>query len=164
MELWGIYDDYEVSSLGRIRYQSKITEQLLTREGYSYILINDQREFVHRLIAKVFIPNPENKPQVDHINHNRNDNRLENLRWATCKENCNNKGSFKKNKNIWRSYDGWEVKFYGTWAYREQFSSLEDAIARRDQILKLKAEYFASNKLSDIQGGVPKNTAHEFFS
>ena len=164
MELWGIYNDYEVSSLGRIRYQSKIIEQLLTRQGYSYIIINDQREFVHRLIAKVFIPNPENKPQVDHINHIRNDNRLQNLRWATCKENCNNKVSFKKNKNIWRSYDGWEVKFYGTWAYREQFDSLEDAIARRDQILKLKAEYFASNKLSDIQGGVPKNMAQVFFS
>ena len=76
MELWGIYNDYEVSSLGRIRYQSKIIEQLLTRQGYSYIIINDQREFVHRLIEKVFIPNPENKPQVDHINHIRNDNRL----------------------------------------------------------------------------------------
>ena len=148
MEEWMIYDGpYEVSSLGRIRFHSNIIEHLLTRESYCYIIINQKREFVHRLIAKVFIPNPENKPQVDHINRIRNDNRVENLRWATCKENCSNKGSFKKNKNIWRSYDGWEVKFYGKWAYREQFGSLEDAIARRDQILKLKAEYFASNKL-----------------
>ena len=144
MESWKLYDDYEVSSFGLIRYHGQIIEQLLTRDGYSYITINKKREFVHRLVAKVFIANLENKPQVDHINCIRSDNRVENLRWATCKENCSNKGSFKKNKNIWRSYDGWEVKFYGKWAYREQFGSLEDAIARRDQILKLKADYFVS--------------------
>lgn len=39
--------------------------------------------YLHRVIAEVFIPNPENKPTVDHINHVRDDNRLENLQWAT---------------------------------------------------------------------------------
>jgi hypothetical protein len=45
---------------------------------------------LHRLLAKAFIPNPENKPEVDHINTNRADCNLKNLRWVTHKENNNN--------------------------------------------------------------------------
>tara|TARA_R110001606_G_scaffold386192_1_gene550118 strand:- start:80 stop:565 length:486 start_codon:yes stop_codon:yes gene_type:complete len=45
---------------------------------------------LHRLVAKAFIPNPDNKPCVDHINRDRKDNRLENLRWVSYKENSRN--------------------------------------------------------------------------
>jgi len=46
---------------------------------------------IHRLIGLAFIPNPENKPCIDHINRIRSDNRIENLRWATISENNINK-------------------------------------------------------------------------
>jgi hypothetical protein len=45
---------------------------------------------VHRLVAEAFLENPLNLPEVDHINHNRGDNRMQNLRWVTHKENMNN--------------------------------------------------------------------------
>lgn len=52
---------------------------------------------VHRVIAYYFIPNPENKPEVDHINGNKQDNRVENLRWVTSSENSRNEITLKRN-------------------------------------------------------------------
>ena len=59
-------------------------------QGYKGVTILDKRYKVHRLVAETFIPNPENKPEIDHINRNPSDNRMENLRWATRTENNRN--------------------------------------------------------------------------
>ena len=86
------------------------------KNGYVVVSLckNGKQKFfkVHRLLALAFIPNPENKTDVDHINGIRDDNRLENLRWLTHKENLNafrsnpaaiiTKGCITKNNNSWR--------------------------------------------------------------
>lgn len=59
--------------------------------GYYQVGIRGKLYLVHRLVAETFIPNPEQKPTVDHINREPSDNRLCNLRWATHKEQVDNR-------------------------------------------------------------------------
>lgn len=69
----------------------KYLRVILTQDGRSKSLS------VSRLVATLFIPNPENKPQVDHINHDTLNNHVSNLRWVTAKENCDNRrGKYAK--------------------------------------------------------------------
>ena len=100
---------YEVSNMGRVRSlnykrtgKEKILKNIGDYKGYLEIVLTKngkQKQFkVHRLVAEAFIPNPENKPCIDHINTVKSDNRVENLRWVTYKENSNNEKTLEKFK------------------------------------------------------------------
>ena len=86
---------YMVSNLGRVKsfrknFDGIILNPSLNKDGYFVVGLYGKTYILHRLIAKAFIPNTENKPEVDHINGVKTDCRVENLRWATREENQNN--------------------------------------------------------------------------
>lgn len=98
---WGIRV-YEVSNYGRVRINGQITEPKLFTKRYLGI----GSFYVHRAVAELFVPNPDNKSEVDHINANSTDNRASNLRWVTHKENQNNPNS-KLNQKLSHTGKRW---------------------------------------------------------
>lgn len=72
----------------------KVKDGFHKSTGYIRVYLENNHSYQkHRLIAQQFIPNPDNLPSVDHINHDRTDNHLENLRWVSNSENQRNKSS-----------------------------------------------------------------------
>jgi hypothetical protein len=108
-EIWRIipgYSKYEISSFGKVRHKEykNIREPYIHNQYLKVSLSNDDCKQVpcrlHRLLALAFLPNPENYPVIDHINGNKLDNSLSNLRWCSYSTNsknwCANRTNFKK--------------------------------------------------------------------
>ena len=90
------YENYEVSNEGQVR--NKKTGRILkpwNNKGYFQVKILKKWFYIHRLVAVAFIPNPDNLPEVDHINKNSQDNKVENLQWIS-RENHIQKDLTKK--------------------------------------------------------------------
>lgn len=139
IEEWKIYKEtynkythkggkYEVSNKGNVRCNGKDYKPTLQHTGYYKV---GGFGLLHRIVAELFIPNPENKPCIDHIDGDKSNNKAENLRWVTSKENNNNpitiqrliisrrKRNFKPSINFIKStlgkhrvYDNKELKIY----------------------------------------------------
>jgi NADH:ubiquinone oxidoreductase subunit len=167
-EIWkdikGYEQDYQVSNLGKVRSikfdkvkvlkQNKIGKN---RRGNPYYSVNlcslgkSKKFLVHKLVAEAFIPNPQNKPYVDHYpNRDTFCNNAENLRWATTEENAFNSKISKSNTsgvkgviyighynktNPWRGQITFRGKKYG-----KNFSN------------KLEAEQWVKQKRKELHG------------
>ena len=113
----GFGDLYEVSNYGRVKsiqFHGKKREKILTQStanGYKFVKLRNWYQQVvgsfpvHRLVAMAFIPNPENKSQVDHIDTNPSNNVVTNLRWVTPLENQHNELTLEKLRNSMTAYN-----------------------------------------------------------
>ena len=100
-EIWRDIDGYEglyqISNKGRVKSLYNGSERLLKSydngDGYLKVQLYKntaaQHRLVHRLVAEAFIPNSQNKPQVNHKDENKKNNCVENLEWIACIDNCN---------------------------------------------------------------------------
>ena len=117
MEVWKTIDNfskYEISSFGNLRNNLKHLLKSTLKSGYygTSILNNDNKRIsmkIHRIVALTFIPNPENKYTVNHKDHNKLNNNVDNLEWATTTEQNIHKRKCKKeiqelvsSRAVWR--------------------------------------------------------------
>lgn len=104
------YTVYKVSNLGNVKINEKLVEdKKYNISGYFMVA----HFYVHKAVAQLFIPNPENKPEVDHIDGDKTNNKVDNLRWATHKENMNNPITKQKQSDNHACMKGELNPFYG---------------------------------------------------
>lgn len=138
------YPNYEVSDAGEVRnvITGKIIKGALGSSGYPRVTLCPGKKdmTVHRLVALHFIENPENKPMVDHIDRDRTNNHVSNLRWVTSSENNQNTDyRVLKTDNTHHisitAYQTFCVLIQGRIAVSKSFKTLDEAIAFRDQFM-----------------------------
>jgi hypothetical protein len=149
-EQYILYSNGTVFSIKSGRYMNA----RLNHDGYLYVELFEKpkrkKGCIHRLLAEHFIPNPSSKLCVDHIDGCRTNNNLDNLRWATATENCQNRGIMKNNKSgepgvYWfRQTKKWCVQLQGkTLGY---FREYDDAVAFvRQKRQELYGEFARAN-------------------
>ena len=157
MEIQG-YPNYLIYEDGRVWSKNrggKFLKPGKNNDGYlQVVLFTDQKGktmTIHRLVALHYIPNPENKRCVDHLNRIKSDNRLENLRWATYCENQQNKGTNPRNKSGHKyvSYDRLEDRWVfqrrekNKYKIQKYFKTKNEALCYKYiALLKINAKIF----------------------
>ena len=152
------FDNYMVSNLGNVKNikTGRILRQKLRKDGYKDICLNingnKHSKSIHRLVANAFLENIDNKPCIDHIDNDKENNNIENLRFATHQENNRNKKiaknntsgvkgiTFSKASNKWHA----RISIDGLKVHLGYFDNIEDAKAARITAVKKAFGEFAN--------------------
>jgi hypothetical protein len=141
------FPEYHVSNQGRVKSLRKnvIMKSRPTRTGYHIIGLrtsgSHHTKSVHRLVANAFIEKEDGKETVDHINRNRSDNRVENLRWATSSEQALNSKPGYRGTNTGEHNITFRKPYYRVTLCRyyhhieKTFKTLDEAIQFRDEVI-----------------------------
>ena len=151
MEEWRLipdFENYEVSNFGNVRRGERVLKPRRRTEPYGYIEVsmglckNNKQKFftVSRLVAAAFVPNPDGKPTVDHIDRDSTNNHVSNLRWATQHEQNMNRNmplAISGHRHIYKKRNGWRVSIdrHCVRVLDKYCPTIEEAIAARDAFL-----------------------------
>ena len=145
------FPTYKIYQDGRV-YSERSKRVIIGSKSHNYRYVDlrnrttntKTKKSIHRLVAEHFIPNPENKPIVDHIDRDRTNNMYWNLRWATKSENGLNSGVSKNNKlgekyiyyhTDWKKYV-FEIRCKTKERIWQPFNTLDEAIKYRNEKCK----------------------------
>ena len=148
METWKKiegYDKYEVSDWGRVRRGERVLKGRPDKDGYLQVCLSKEgiacNKKIHRLVGVAFIPNPDNKPTINHIDRGKANNHLENLEWATQSEqHIHSPKPIGKSglRHICQTSSGsWRVQIMRNkrWLIKKVFPTLPEAIKARDEFV-----------------------------
>ena len=155
------FPNYIISNLGHVlnKKSGKLLSPVLDKDGYQVVVLSNNGKTttkkVHRLVAKAFNKNPENKTIVDHIDNNRTNNKADNLRWVTSSQNNMNRSisntntsgykgvCFDKFNNDWKAY----IKMNEREINIGNYKTKEEAAEAR----KLKAQELFGEFMNDCE-------------
>ena len=163
MELFKVIEEfpnYQISNLGNIKNNKDILLKIgkrISNSGYIQVRLSKEGKYyyryIHRLLAKAFLPNPNNYRTINHINGNKHDNRVENLEWLTHSENMKhaykiglNRISEKQSEAIKKANTKYKK---GKPLSEEHKKKLGEALARRNKDKEWRKIHYAnkSNKI-----------------
>jgi hypothetical protein len=162
-DIEGFEGRYQVSNFGEVKTLERLEEcnggirrrhERLLKQNFSnnkhcmVVLCKDGKTYpklVHRLVALTFIPNPENKPVVDHIDTNPHNNRVDNLRWVTTQENCMNPLTRKNNSESKKGHP-----YHGRPLTEEEIDKIRNALVGRKLSEEHKQKLSKAHKDSQI--------------
>ena len=165
------YNTYSISNNGNVRNDNTnhILKPQINKGGYYRVVLHKngimKSNNIHRLVAVAFIENSDNKPCIDHINNDKLNNNINNLRWCTYQENNRNasirsdnssgvKGvSFHKRDKKWESY----IIIHGIKNHLGSFNTKEEAIqARLNKAKKEFGIYINACELNELKPKIQK--------